>query len=84
MGNLDYLIKEAASVILNSKKVAVSTGAGVSSESGIPTFRDPGGLWDIVDPYEVGTARGFVNALEKKSEKLFPVILNMLDRKSVV
>lgn len=30
------------------------SGAGVSEESGIPTFRDPGGLWDRFDPLELG------------------------------
>lgn len=29
------------------KKLVVSTGAGMSAESGIATFRDAGGLWEI-------------------------------------
>ena len=28
------------------KKLVISTGAGMSAESGIATFRDAGGLWD--------------------------------------
>ena len=28
------------------KKIVVSTGAGMSAESGLSTFRDAGGLWD--------------------------------------
>ncbi|MBK8490206.1 MAG: hypothetical protein IPL49_04675 [Saprospirales bacterium] len=28
------------------KKIVVLTGAGISQESGIPTFRDAGGLWE--------------------------------------
>ena len=32
------------------KKLVVLTGAGVSAESGISTFRDNGGLWDNYDP----------------------------------
>lgn len=30
------------------KKLVVSTGAGMSAESGIATFRDAGGLWEII------------------------------------
>ncbi|WP_437677618.1 SIR2 family NAD-dependent protein deacylase [Sorangium sp. So ce131] len=33
------------STLARSKKIAVLTGAGVSAESGIPTFRGAGGLW---------------------------------------
>jgi NAD-dependent deacetylase len=35
------------------------TGAGVSRESGIATFRDAGGLWEGVDPMQVATPRAF-------------------------
>jgi NAD-dependent deacetylase len=37
----------------------VLTGAGVSRESGIATFRDAGGTWEGVDPAEVATPRAF-------------------------
>ena len=37
--------------------VLVLTGAGVSSESGISTFRDAGGVWDGIDPMRVATPR---------------------------
>jgi NAD-dependent deacetylase len=39
--------------------VLVLTGAGVSSESGIATFRDAGGVWEGVDPMTVATPRAF-------------------------
>ena len=39
--------------------VLVLTGAGVSSESGIATFRDAGGVWEGVDPMRVATPRAF-------------------------
>ena len=41
------------------KKIAVLTGAGVSAESGISTFRDNGGLWDQYDPEQVASIRGW-------------------------
>lgn len=41
------------------KKIAVLTGAGVSAESGISTFRDNGGLWDKYDPQVVASIDGW-------------------------
>jgi NAD-dependent deacetylase len=41
---------EAAKLIKNSKKTVAFTGAGISVESGIPTFRGPDGLWSKYDP----------------------------------
>lgn len=38
--------------IAEAKRIIVFTGAGVSTESGIPDFRSPGGLWDRYDPDE--------------------------------
>jgi NAD-dependent deacetylase len=40
---------------MNKKRVIVLTGAGVSAESGLSTFRDNGGLWDKYDIMEVAT-----------------------------
>ena len=41
------------------KKLVVSTGAGMSAESGIPTFRDVGGLWEKYPVMDVCSADGF-------------------------
>lgn len=41
------------------KKVVVLTGAGVSAESGIKTFRDANGLWEGHDVMEVASPEGF-------------------------
>lgn len=38
-----------------SKKIAVITGAGISAESGLATFRDSGGLWEGYDIGQVAT-----------------------------
>jgi NAD-dependent deacetylase len=40
--------------------VAVLTGAGVSAESGIKTFRDPDGLWAKLNPAELASVDGFM------------------------
>ncbi|WP_165748978.1 SIR2 family NAD-dependent protein deacylase [Cellulophaga sp. Z1A5H] len=43
------------------KKIVVLTGAGISAESGIQTFRDADGLWEGYDVMEVASPQGFVN-----------------------
>jgi len=46
-------IDTVSDTILQSKRVVVFTGAGISTESGIPDFRSPGGIWDKSDPNEL-------------------------------
>jgi len=41
------------------KHIVVLTGAGISAESGIPTFRDSGGLWEGFKVEEVATPEGW-------------------------
>ena len=41
------------------KKLIVLTGAGISAESGLKTFRDSDGLWEGYDVNEVATPRGW-------------------------
>ena len=43
----------------DAKRVAVLTGAGVSAESGIPTFRGAGGIWEKYDFQKLATPWGF-------------------------
>ena len=40
-------------------RVLVLTGAGVSAESGIPTFRGKGGYWRNLDPAKLATPEAF-------------------------
>jgi NAD-dependent deacetylase len=42
--------KQVAQWIIHSKQVVVFSGAGLSTESGIPDFRSPGGVWDRYNP----------------------------------
>ena len=41
---------ELARLIADARRVAVFTGAGISTESGIPDFRSPGGVWSTMKP----------------------------------
>jgi NAD-dependent deacetylase len=43
----------------NMKKLVVLTGAGISAESGLKTFRDMGGLWENYDVMEVASPEGW-------------------------
>ncbi len=53
-------IQRAAEVLMTSKRVVFFTGAGISADSGIPTFRDKlTGLWEKHDPQRLETADAF-------------------------
>ncbi len=52
-------LREAARVLRNAGRVSVLTGAGISAESGVPTFRGPGGLWENYRPEELATPEAF-------------------------
>ena len=55
------LVERAAGWIANSRKPVVFSGAGVSRESGIPTFREAStGLWAQFDPQRLATVEGFL------------------------
>lgn len=45
--------------LIPKKKLVVLTGAGISAESGLKTFRDSDGLWEGYDIYEVASPRGW-------------------------
>ncbi len=52
-------LEKAADLIAQSGSVVVLTGAGISAESGIPTFRGLGGLWNGRDPMSLATPQAF-------------------------
>ncbi|MCX5797928.1 MAG: NAD-dependent deacylase [Elusimicrobia bacterium] len=49
----------AAALIARARRVAVLTGAGISAESGLATFRDSGGLWEQHRVEDVATPEAF-------------------------
>lgn len=49
----------AASLLARSRRIVALTGAGISTESGLPDFRSPTGLWAGVDPLEVASLSAF-------------------------
>ncbi|MEW6034194.1 MAG: NAD-dependent deacylase [Chloroflexota bacterium] len=57
--SFEGLVERAAGLIVAAKRVVAFTGAGVSTESGIPDFRSPGGIWSKYDPEDF-TIQSFV------------------------
>jgi NAD-dependent deacetylase len=53
---------------MQKKRVVVLTGAGISAESGISTFRDAGGLWEGHDIMEVASPQGWAKNRELVQE----------------
>lgn len=72
-------VEKAAGIIREAETIVALTGAGISTESGIPDFRSPGkGLWEYVDPMEFSSITSFRSdpaAFYKLAGKLVPVIL---------
>lgn len=58
-------IDELAGLMREARRVVVFTGAGISTESGIPDFRSPGGIWSRMAPIEF---RDFVSSAEMRNE----------------
>lgn len=53
-------MQHAADMLKKAKRISVLTGAGVSKESGVPTFRDAlEGLWQQYDPQQLATPEAF-------------------------
>lgn len=57
---------EIVKALKAAKEIVIFTGAGISADSGIPTFRDGAtGLWNNIDPNEVASIRGFEDNPER-------------------
>lgn len=52
-------LDRARKLLASANAIAVLTGAGISAESGIPTFRGPGGLWRDYRPEDLATPEAF-------------------------
>src|SRR5207253_11328924 len=61
-------VRRAAELLASARQGLALTGAGVSAESGIPTFRGEGGLWTKYDPVKVSSIESFLRSEEHTSE----------------
>ncbi|RKD32491.1 NAD-dependent deacetylase [Thermohalobacter berrensis] len=75
-----YQIKKASELIKKSNRTVLLTGAGISTESGIPDFRTPGkGLWEKVDPMEVLSKNTLYNNPEKFYKEGFKILMGIIE-----
>ncbi|WP_415005147.1 SIR2 family NAD-dependent protein deacylase [Aestuariivirga sp.] len=61
----DEIIEELAGRVQQARRMVIFTGAGVSTDSGIPDFRSPGGFWTKHKPIEY---REFLSSPETRKE----------------
>ncbi len=74
---MEEKILTVAEWIIESKKIVVFSGAGLSTESGIPDFRSPGGVWDRYNPEDF-YFQNFV-ASEASREKYWKMATEMYE-----
>ena len=71
---MDENISKAVEIIQSARYVIALTGAGISTESGIPDFRSRGGLWEKYDPAEFATIEAFYSNPGKVWQMLFDMV----------
>jgi len=72
-------IRKASELLFNSKYAIVLTGAGISTESGIPDFRGDSGIWKKYKPEIYGTIQSFLtdpSKFWKMAEEIAPTLFN--------
>jgi NAD-dependent deacetylase len=70
-------IERVAALVRQSSRIVVFTGAGVSTESGIPDFRSAGGIWSRYQPVEYGDFLSSRAARERywtRSRETYPML----------
>ncbi len=70
------IIDKAAQLILKKRRVVALTGAGISADSGISTYRDRGGLWDR---YPEGSSGGIMAVLANHPEDSREILTGVFD-----
>lgn len=68
---IDQEIAELAEVIAAARRAVVFTGAGISTESGIPDFRSPGGIWTRMAPIDFADFLGSEEARRETWRRRF-------------
>lgn len=69
----------AAEIVRNARRMVVFSGAGISAESGIPTFRDADGLWSEFPPEQYGHLPGLAQAAMHEPRRVVDFLLAVLE-----
>ncbi len=69
----------AVLALRKAKHVVVFTGAGISAESGIPTFRDADGFWQRFPPEQFATWTGLLRTALTRPQLVAEFVLNVVD-----
>jgi NAD-dependent deacetylase len=72
---LDMSVERLVELVRERQPCVVLTGAGISTESGIPDFRSAEGIWAQYDPYEVG----HIDALRRDPVRVWEFYAHRLD-----
>ncbi|MBN2438861.1 MAG: NAD-dependent deacylase [Deltaproteobacteria bacterium] len=70
-------IGRVAGMITKAENIVVFTGAGISTESGIPDFRSPGGFWTKFDPEDFTIEKFLTNAETRRKQWRFFISGNL-------
>jgi NAD-dependent deacetylase len=76
--NSDNLIT-AVLALRKAREVVVYTGAGVSAESGIPTFRDADGFWQRFPPEQFAQWNGLLSMVLREPRRVAEFVLNVVE-----
>jgi NAD-dependent deacetylase len=71
--------RTAVSWLRSAGRVVVFTGAGISRESGIPTFREEAGLWREFPPEQFASWKGLIHTARTKPGRLIDFLLAVLE-----
>lgn len=69
----------AVSALRSAKRVVVFTGAGISAESGIPTFRSDGGFWDRFPPEKFASWSGLLDVAAENPRLLAEFLIEFIE-----
>jgi NAD-dependent deacetylase len=69
----------AVETIKQANHILILTGAGISASSGIPTFRDRGGLWSEFTPARFATWPGLLISLVSTPKKVAQFLIGVLE-----